>query len=74
MLLIILSTFCRCCCQLAGDTCLFQSAEKIEKAAKTNLFDNITVDKILDNKVLYNENYILLCLCVCLNNQSKPEV
>lgn len=55
-------------CQLAGDTRLLLSADKIEKAAKRNLFENIRVDMILDITVLYNENYFLLCLNVRLNN------
>lgn len=32
--------------QLAGDTCLFQSAEMFERAAKRNLFDSIKVGMI----------------------------
>lgn len=41
--------------QLAGDTCLFQSVEKAEKAEKIKLFKNITVDMILKITVLFNE-------------------
>lgn len=55
MFLTTLSSFYWHYCQLAGDTCLFWSTDKVEKAERRKLFENVTMDMILKITILFDE-------------------